>query len=132
MALLSRIFRLIDFDCVCLNLNKPKYFQKRKKKRQKRKRKSFALPVVAKMQGCSGFFIRKLNETQAKMNRKRNRNTRIGLAVLWCAGLSGRPAKFEFLFWLGVMGIIERNDSYNLTKVCRQRASVVTALEWSD
>jgi len=54
VALFNRLCRLIDFVSVCLNLNKPNYFQKRKKKRQKRKRKSFALPVVAKMQGCSG------------------------------------------------------------------------------
>jgi len=42
------------FDLIWFVLNKPKCFQKRKKKRQKRKRKSFALPVGAKMQGCSG------------------------------------------------------------------------------
>jgi hypothetical protein len=53
-----------------LILRKPKYFQKRKKKRQKRKRKSFSLPVVAKMQGCSGKLFKKLLEIQSKMDKK--------------------------------------------------------------
>jgi hypothetical protein len=39
LALLSRIFRLIAFDFVCLNLNKPKYFQKEEEKTTKKKKK---------------------------------------------------------------------------------------------
>jgi hypothetical protein len=132
MALLSRIFRLIDFSFVCLNLNKPKYFQKRKKKRQKRKRKSIELPVVAKMQGCSGFFIKNFIETQAKMNRKKNRNTRTGLADLSVQALWGDRLNLSFFFALGVISISLQNNCCNLTKVCRQKACVVTALEWSD
>ena len=71
-----------------------------------------------------------LIETQAYMEK--TRNTRTGLAVLRCAGLATRPAKFEFLFWLGVMDNSLQNKDYNLTKVCGQKACVVYALEWSD
>jgi hypothetical protein len=46
--------------------------------------------------------------------------------------LAGRPAKFDFLFWLGVIGISLQNNSSNLTKECWRKASVVTALERSD
>lgn len=44
----------------------------------------------------------------------------------------GRPAKFEFLFWLGVRSLNLQNNSSNLTKACGQKACVVPALEWSD
>ncbi|OFX57691.1 MAG: hypothetical protein A2066_10835 [Bacteroidetes bacterium GWB2_41_8] len=52
------------------------------------------------MQGCSGYLLKILIENLFKWIK--NRNTRTGLAVSRCAGLVGRPAKFEFLFWPGV------------------------------
>jgi len=81
-------------------LNKPKYFQKRKKKRQKRKRKSFALPVVAKMQGCSVFFIKKLIETKAKLNRKKTGTLAIALKFYGAKDWWGDRLNLSFFFGL--------------------------------
>jgi len=132
LTLLSRIFRLIAFDFVCLNLNKSKYFQKEEEKTTKKKKKVLRVAGRSKNARLFRFFIKMMIETKAKLNRKKNRNTCYGLAVLRCAGLAGRPAKFEFLFWLGVMCINLQNNGCNLTKVCGQKACVVTVLEWSD
>jgi hypothetical protein len=83
-------------------LNKPNYFQKRKKKRQKRKRKSFGLPVLAKMQGCSGFFIKKLIETKAKLNRKKTGTLALVLQFYGVLALRGDRLNLSFFFALGV------------------------------
>ena len=61
---------------------------------------------------------------------KKNRNTRYGLAVLRCAGLVGRPAKFEFIFWLGVSNISLQKIAVTLQKRSGKRH--VWLLHWNE
>jgi len=77
-----------------------KLFSKEEEKTTKKKKKVLRVAGCGKNARLFRFFIKKLIETQAKLNRKKNRNTRYGLAVLRSEGLVGRPAKFEFLFGL--------------------------------
>lgn len=60
------------------------------------------MPVGAKMQGCSGFLLKKIIETKAKWNRKKKKNGTLALALQFqgAVALAGRPAKLEFLLGL--------------------------------
>jgi hypothetical protein len=78
-----------------------KIFSKEEEKTTKKKKKVHRIAGRGKNARLFRLTFLKLIKTKTKMD-KTNRNTRSGLAVLRCAGLAGRPAKFEFLFWFGV------------------------------
>jgi len=69
---------------------------------------------MAKMQGCSGYFLKFSIETLRQTDKKPEHSQwPCSFMVRWTAG---RPAKFEFLFWLGVRSLSYKTITVTLQK----------------
>ena len=77
-------FRLMAIDLFWLVFNKPKYFQKRKKNGKKEKESLSRCRSWQKCKAVPANFQKMLIEKSLKMDK--NRNTRLGLAVLGRGG----------------------------------------------
>ena len=87
------------------------------------------MPVGAKMQGCSGKLLKMLIEKIPKVDKKAGT---LALALQFYGVLNWQGDRLNLnFFWVCRNGKQLKAGCY-LTKACRQEASVVPALEWSD